>query len=602
MSEDVPDERSEVPAEDDWPPRTVGEETPVAPSVAVGTAPAPAFVPPWSGGRRARSAVEPVEAGSSSYGAVSDELARGEDDAPGWPAPVATELRGGEAAPDQPEAAAMTSVDWLGPIVGGELAEMTVSVDWPEPIAFAELAEPTVEVDWPEPTADAGPAETTAPADWAEPIADAELIEPTAGGDWPEPIADAGAAGPIATTPSAEPRPADETGDPLPPVDVELLTAEPAETFAVAGGPVAGDAGAAGIVPASDSSAPEEEGAGDDDLVLAGVTLALGGAPPIPSWPGDDPAGAEPSAAGASPPEDGDAEDLALSAIVLGLESEPPIPGDLLPDPVDPKDDWPAPVRPAADEGTDDMPVGPERADVPERAAAMVAADKPTPGAPHAPGEADSDTRALREMWAVAEDDKSNDDRPPLVRRVVAPLAGRWSAMRRGERLNVVLYALTGVSILAMTLELLAGPDALPTDVTTSPSEAAAQTVPAVRPTTTVTFALPQDTEPAPAPEVPGAPVVTRAPTRAPTRVTSPPAAADEEPTPAATGQTPDPAPPSTAAPTPTTRPPVVTTPTVPPTTAAPFPNTFPTPVPPVPPTFPGGTVPGISGPSNPSP
>ena len=64
-------------------------------------------------------------------------------------------------------------------------------------------------------------------------------------------------------------------------------------------------------------------------------------------------------------------------------------------------------------------------------------------------------------------------------RRVFAPLAGRWATMKRGERVNVVLYALTGVSILAMSLELLAGPDALPTDVATTPTDRVTQTVPA---------------------------------------------------------------------------------------------------------------------------
>ena len=68
-------------------------------------------------------------------------------------------------------------------------------------------------------------------------------------------------------------------------------------------------------------------------------------------------------------------------------------------------------------------------------------------------------------------DEWGDDDRPPRRwHRIVAPLSGRWSTMRRGERVNVVLYALTGVSIVAMTLELLAGPDALPTDVSTTPA------------------------------------------------------------------------------------------------------------------------------------
>ncbi len=76
----------------------------------------------------------------------------------------------------------------------------------------------------------------------------------------------------------------------------------------------------------------------------------------------------------------------------------------------------------------------------------------------------------MLELWAIADDEKAKDDVEPwLRRRVIGPAAGRWSAMRRGERVNFVLYALTGVSIVAMTLELLAGPDAIPTDVATTP-------------------------------------------------------------------------------------------------------------------------------------
>ncbi len=200
-----------------------------------------------------------------------------------------------------------------------------------------------------------------------------------------------------------------------------------------------------------------------------------------------------------------------------------------------------------------------------------------------------------RAGYEKGEDDDDRPRRSPrgvVGRRFVAPLAARWATLRRAERVNVVLYALTGVSILAMSLELLAGPDALPTDVTTTPTESVVRTVPVPNSTTTVTFTLPPVTEP-PATD---SPVVTEAPRRP----TAPaPVAVDPEPVAPAPDPDPDPTPAPT---TPSTAPPTTSPPRTTPTS---FPNTFPTPVPPVPPSFPNAgssaAVPEIN-PSTPDP
>ncbi len=317
----------------------------------------------------------------------------------------------------------------------------------------------------------------------------------------------------------------------------------------------------------------------DDEAAVGVVALALGGAPPAPPGEKPPPIEAEPTdivgrdapdvddesalgvvalALGGAPPAveaDSRGDDGGLAAIGLALEAEPPIPSDLRPEiPVE----TPIPEEMVDDEGESTVAV-------PVAAmAAAAAAEDPV-----------LDDELLG-MWALAGEDQGRDRHQRWPRRVVGSLAGRWSTMRRGERVNAVLYALTGVSILAMTLELLAGPDSLPTEVRTTPSESASQTVTTVRSTTTVTFTLPEETEPAP-------PVVTAG---IPSRATTPPAPpVDEE----------EPPPDTTEPPPPTTRPPATIPPTTRPQTTVTLPNTFPTPVPPVPPTFFGPTVPTVT-------
>ena len=179
-------------------------------------------------------------------------------------------------------------------------------------------------------------------------------------------------------------------------------------------------------------------------------------------------------------------------------------------------------------------------------------------GSDDEPGGAPVAGRGADEYGQPVDDRRSRRKHRPVAgslvgRRLVGPLSHRWSAMRRGERVNVVLYALTGLSIVAMTLELLAGPDSLPTDVTTTPAESASQPAP-TRLSTTITFSLPPSTEGE-------SPVVDEGPpvTRAPVRVTEPPAdeePADEEPppTPAPTTTPATTSPPTTSRPSPSPR------------------------------------------------
>ena len=75
-------------------------------------------------------------------------------------------------------------------------------------------------------------------------------------------------------------------------------------------------------------------------------------------------------------------------------------------------------------------------------------------------------------------------------------LFGRWRRMQRGERWNVTLYVLTGVSMLALTVEFLAGPDTLPTEVTSAPAAIGSSGLTPVIPSSTTTLTLPPVTEP----------------------------------------------------------------------------------------------------------
>ncbi|MEA2933182.1 MAG: hypothetical protein QOI56_1967, partial [Actinomycetota bacterium] len=190
--------------------------------------------------------------------------------------------------------------------------------------------------------------------------------------------------------------------------------------------------------------------------------------------------------------------------------------------------------------------------------------------------------RGLAADWRAAQaaelagtaDGWQDDQRPRRWRRVVAPLAGRWSTLRTGERVNVVLYALTGVSIVAMALELLAGPDAAPTKLRTTPAPVVSPTT--VRQSTTITFTIPTTTpEPAPAPAPASGPAPIRPPATV-TQATTPPAPAPTEPAPPPPEPQPEPEP---TAP-PRTSPP--TTRETPPTNPG-----FPEPTPPVLPSFP---------------
>ena len=140
---------------------------------------------------------------------------------------------------------------------------------------------------------------------------------------------------------------------------------------------------------------------------------------------------------------------------------------------------------------------------------AAEAEPEPARSSAPAPWEADHDPdliglQALAADWAADSrrpaDERQGDDwnygdrRRGRLRRLTAPLAGRWATLRRGERVNVILYALTGVSIVAMALELLAGPDSLATDVSTTPAPVVTPST-TVRPNTTVTFTIPKAPE-----------------------------------------------------------------------------------------------------------
>ncbi|MEA2901785.1 MAG: hypothetical protein QOH36_1672 [Actinomycetota bacterium] len=524
MSDDVPGERS-VPTTDDPRPRLPdGDPTPGTVESPSG----PGFRPPWAG-----RGTPPATAVIDQVPAAVEAVAPVQPDGPG---------------PEEP-------VDWPAPVASGASGPTTTAVE----------AEP---VDWP---AAVAPAESPAAA--SEPGPTRTAAASAAQVDWPAPVVPAEPLA-VSSDPATEPAAQDV---PVPEV-------------------VADDGPATG---------PSDEDA-DDELILGAVALALGEAPPIPPRPdvdqpavvGDhqssvddaiEPEIAEPTSAQITEPEPAEIA-AAESGDAAGTEPYSPAPSPELPGvgmvpPAAAAAPPPAlpPEAAAAVAPPPDEPAAPTPP-LPILPAAMVATPAPPP--PPAPplddiADADADADAddagadeLLELWAIAEDEKAKVDVEPwLRRRLISPAAGRWSAMRRGERVNFVLYALTGVSIVAMTLELLAGPDAIPTDVATTPGGSASQTAPTVKSTTTVTFTLPQDTEP-PAPAV----------TRAPSRVTAPPAA-DEGPAPAPPADEEEPEP------TPTTQAPATTTPTVPRTTPTTFSNTFPTPVPPVPPTFVGPPV-----------
>ncbi len=307
------------------------------------------------------------------------------------------------------------------------------------------------------------------------------------------------------------------------------------------------------------------EDAGEEEPALAAVAMALAGEPPIP--PALRPAVED----DAAPDVPGDLEPTTSSPSVIAVA--PPIPAEAV-----------QPVVADEVKEVDDFWNPPAVAPPPP--------SLPTP----TPWESttsiswpldDSDQDHVSE-WA-GDNDWPEDDEPRRRRRVgsftpLAAIADRWATMRRGERVNVVLYLLTGVSIIAMALELLAGPDSLPTEVRTSPMPVVSTPTTVRQSTTTVTFTLPAATEdPAPGPgtasPAPAAPVP---------RAPAPTAAADPEPNPTAA---------------PTTAPPATTT--APPTTQ-PGPPTTPgfTPVPPVLPSFPTTpiTQPSFTIPSTPGP
>ena len=150
-------------------------------------------------------------------------------------------------------------------------------------------------------------------------------------------------------------------------------------------------------------------------------------------------------------------------------------------------------------------------------------------------------------------------------------LAGRWSQMRGGEKANIVLYVLTAVSMLALTTEFLAGPDNLPTEVTSAPAAKGSSGLTPVVPVSTTALTLPPTSDAVP-PQSNAAPPPTTRPAAAN------PAAAPV--TPAPTAAPPEPPP---------TVPPETTPPTEPPTTNPPatVPTTGFTVVPPVLPSFP---------------
>ena len=156
--------------------------------------------------------------------------------------------------------------------------------------------------------------------------------------------------------------------------------------------------------------------------------------------------------------------------------------------------------------------------------------------------------------------------------------------MQRGERWNVTLYVLTGVSMLALTVEFLAGPDTLPTEVTSAPAAIGSSGLTPVIPSSTTTLTLPPVTEPPAGPPGPPTSAAPPAPVQKPAQAN------------------PQPPPPPPTDPPPTDPPPTDPPPTAPPTTKAPATtiSTGFTVVPPIPPTFPsnvpsgGGAAPYI--------
>ena len=287
----------------------------------------------------------------------------------------------------------------------------------------------------------------------------------------------------------------------------EVRAEPPAAAAETSTAPAAQEEPASQAVAAGEPATPvlDEEDA-DDELILGAVALALGQAPPLeaePPIPADlrlpvpdlpdarDPP-APPAEAAIGP------SDEAASESPEPAEAEAPRPD--VEEPVAGAaamvDAGPAALASSAEHpGVGMVPrvaaaVAPPP-DVPVEAppastilpAAMVATAGRPPRRPPRPRttsptlDAHAGDDELLEPWAIAEDDKAKDDaEPSRRRRVLGAAAGRWSAMRRGERVNFVLYALTGVSIVAMTLELLAGPDAIPTDVATTPGGSASQT------------------------------------------------------------------------------------------------------------------------------
>ena len=432
---------------------------------------------------------------------------------------------------------------------------------------------------------EAGPAESDSPDGFADAVAngqadgevDVTLAEPS---DQPAleepPVVDATAPEEFTDGPQAEPVP-DE---------------EPAED---------GSDVAAVLPPAEPDLAPEDSSDGqvpvaapaDDDLTWDALVVALATEPPIPA-----------DAVLDHPPvEESEAESVA--------EDEDATPPEVVAEEPAPADEWPEVTADPEDMSEEDEVAAfwnPPAATAPAPDEA-VPVPSPTPAPPPTPLPAPSETgeaAVTPEPW-LAEDDEEViglrtlaadwiDSPPPLHptegweadgwrdggkgsrpwRRAVGPLAARWSRMRRGERVNVVLYALTAVSILAMALELLAGPDSLPTDVSTAPAPVVSPTT-TRPPSTTITFTIP----PPVATEEPAAPAVTSG-APVPARTTPTAAAPDPEPDPEPVTVPPQTTPPPTDAP-PTTR-------RTPPTSSG-----FPEPTPPVLPTFPGDPPPSVT-------
>jgi hypothetical protein len=156
-------------------------------------------------------------------------------------------------------------------------------------------------------------------------------------------------------------------------------------------------------------------------------------------------------------------------------------------------------------------------------------------------------------------------------------LWGRWRRLGGGERWNIALYVLTGVSMLALTVEFLAGPDTLPTEVTSAPPQQVGSSgLTPVIPSSTTTLVLATEED-------------------APVLVQGPPRSAAPRPAAAQPRANAQPAP----APVPTDPPATEPPPTEPPPTAPPTSkpattiSTGFTVVPPVPPSFPSNVPTG---------